>query len=147
MKLQPVYLVCGVPGSGKTWVLNQLKNQFTVVEHDDFIGQSMAWMVAVLAASKISQKPILTDCPFGERLAKEHLEACGANIMPYFIVEPVHVVMQRYQKRTGKPLPMASVTRASTIKNRAEEWSAPYGTSEVIFDLLKKEGMRLGSAK
>jgi hypothetical protein len=145
MKLQPVYMVCGVPGSGKTWVLNQLTDLFTLVRNDDHIENNKKTLFILSAAHTV--KPVLTDCPFGERLERDALESVRLEVWPYFIVEPVHVVMQRYQKREGKPLPMASVTRASTIKNRAEEWGAPYGTSEVILDLLKKEGMRLGSAK
>ncbi len=33
---QKIYLVCGVPGSGKTWVCKQLTDKFQYVAHDDY---------------------------------------------------------------------------------------------------------------
>lgn len=134
--MKPVYLICGVPGSGKTWVCEQLKDKFTYVPHDMFLKTLSS---AVVGAAKLSTvKAVLTECPFGERLLREELEAVGCHVIPYFIVEKPEVIKARYEKRENRPLPKANHTRAASIIDRALEWKAPWGTSEQILTKLKE---------
>lgn len=92
----------------------------------------------LIQATKVAKKPILTECPFAERVLRESLEARGIIVLPYFVVEMPHLVAARYFKREGKPLPKAALTRASSIINRALEWNAPCGTSTDIHAILLK---------
>lgn len=133
--MKPVYMVCGVPASGKSWVCDQLKGRFTYVPNDDYIGKPRDYLAAVRAAVD-GDKPVLTDCPFGERERRETLEGQGFSVVPMFIVEPTALVQARYLKREGRPLPQASVTRSVSIANRAAEWGAPSGSSVEILNQL-----------
>lgn len=128
-----VYMVCGVPGSGKTWVCTQLTGKFHYIPNDSFIGRDMATVI-----NRSSTGTALTDCPFGERELKHKLERMGWIVKPYFIVEPASVVSTRYLKREGRPASQAILTRAETIKNKVQEWGAPSGTSEQILKMLKE---------
>lgn len=132
----PIYLVCGVPGSGKTWVCEQLRGDFLYVSHDDYIGEDYA--KAVLTAAKTAHKPVLADCPFAERILRDRLEKGGFTVLPYFIVEDGQTVRRRYEARENKPIPSAHITRSISIKTRAEEWRAPFGKSHEVLQMLKK---------
>lgn len=90
-------------------------------------------------AARREQKPIVTECPFGERVLKEKLEKYGLTVLPYFVVEPPEVCAKRYMKREGKPIQKAAYTRATSIVNRAIEWNAPMGNSDTILAILKNK--------
>ena len=135
---QKVYMVCGVPASGKTWVLNQLRKEFTVIENDEFIGKTQKALVERIAKSAhFSPNPILFDCPFGETKLREELLRQGLTVIPLFIVEKPEMVRARYEKREKKDAPQNVLTRASTIKDRAIEWGAFFGTSLEVLSYLK----------
>ncbi len=130
---QDVTLLCGVPGSGKTWVATALRDKFCYVEHDycdDPVGQ--AWIAANTQA-----KPVLLDCPFAERKIRDALIDKGLNVTPVFIVEDPATIAHRYASREGKPASKSTLTRSVTIKERAEEWGAKFGTSTEILDYLR----------
>lgn len=127
-------MLCGVPGSGKSWVSQQLP-EYSYVSHDLY-KHDYAEQVAKAAAS--SDKPILADCPFAERELKAKLESKGLTVEPKFIVEHPLVVKQRYEAREGRPVSSSTLTRARTISSRADEWKAYKGTSEQVREHLKK---------
>lgn len=127
-------MVCGVPGSGKTWVCNQLKHKYEYIAHDE----TETLVSDVLkAARKNPQKKILIDCPFGERLLLESLLKNGLNVRPVFIIEDPKVVYQRYSQREKKPPSQNILTRAESILNRANEWNAERGNSSQILEYLR----------
>lgn len=139
--MKQVILVCGVPGSGKSWVCSKFAldaggNPYKYVPHDDHIKGD--YVKAIVDAYEESNKKILADCPFAERELKEKLEKEGFTVKPVFIIEPTEVVKKRYFDRTGKELPKASVTRSVSIKNRVDEWKAPQGTSEKVLEMLRR---------
>lgn len=131
--MQKVYLVCGVPGSGKSWVCTQLTDKFDYLPHDDFTD----FAGALATVAKISQKPILADCPFAERLLREKLEGRSIPVIPIFIIEEPGVVARRYQKREGRSVSKSTLTRAVTIRNRANEWNAFQGNAQEVLDYLR----------
>lgn len=129
-----VYLLAGVPGSGKSSVCEQLRDKFFYVSHDkcgDFLSK------VILDISKSQKKPILTDCPFAERKLKDELEAQGLDVIPVFIVEDPNVIARRYELREKKPASKATLTRASSILERAREWNAFHGTSDEVLNHLR----------
>lgn len=133
---QPVILVCGVSGSGKSWVCRQVADRFHYVAHDEHFKNHPE---VIIDTCKKADKPVITESPFGERVLREQLERAGVRVIPYFVVEHPRVVQQRYLQREGKVLPKAALTRATTIIDRANEWNAPKGTSSEILNLLRGE--------
>lgn len=134
MSSQPIYLLCGVPGSGKTWVASQLRSQYRYVPHDDHIDGNL---IQELRKAAKGDKPVLTECPFGERVLRAKLELMGLQVKAVFIVEDARVVSKRYFSDRGRLLPKSSWTRAGSIVERAKEWKAPYGTSSEILAYLR----------
>lgn len=134
MTKKKVYLICGVSGSGKTWVCEQLKDKFTYVPHDKHYND-----IGPVVSRKASlDKPVITESPFGERLVRDDFEQRGLEVIPIFVITPAEKVASQYLKREGKPLPKAAFTRASTIINRAKEWKSFHGTAEQVLKHLKE---------
>ncbi len=132
-----IYLICGVPGSGKTWACERVHEDYAYLPHDEYYHQDAVTMIAL--AARNATKPVLTECPFGEREVKSRLEAMGFEVVPVFVIEEPKVIAMRYQMREGKVLPKAHATRAVSIKDRAIEWAAHHGTSEEVLDFLRRE--------
>lgn len=136
-----VYLLCGVPASGKSWVCEQLKDKFVYVPHDlnkSEIVDAVHSANEILNVHHVVGKSILLDCPFGETKLKAQLEHAGFKVIPYFIVETPQIIEARYVTREKKALPKNVLTRATTILDRAKEWGALYGTSQEILEALKQ---------
>ena len=159
-----LYLVCGVSGSGKSWASRQVAGKFHYIPHDRcwvhptkkswdpaavwaadlgdesryLPGAKSNHLEVLVAASKVADRPLLTECPFAERELKEGLEKAGLRVVPVFVVEVPSVVAKRYQQREGKPCPQAALTRAASIRKRALEWRAFHGTSTEVFEYLKE---------
>ncbi len=132
--MQTVYLLCGVSGVGKTWICEQVKDHFEWIPQDDHFDDQVD---VTLRAAKSGVKPVLTECPFGERITREQLERKGAKVIPVFVVEDPKIVARRYESREGKPLPKNAMTRASTIIERVREWRAFSGTANEVLHHLK----------
>lgn len=135
---QAVILLCGVPASGKTWVMKRLKDKFKTVQNDDYISHGKSYLAEVVEQAARGTQPVIVDCPFGEREFKAALEAKGLEVYPFFIVETPLVIAQRYQVREGKPASKATLTRADSIGARAAEWDVPRGTSDEILEHLRE---------
>ncbi len=134
--MKPIYLICGVPGSGKSWVCEQLLNKFNYLPHDSYMGGGYA--EALRMVSRTSSVPVLADCPFAERKLRDDLGRMGIQVQPFFIIEEPSVIQKRYQDRESKPIPRQHLTRAMSIQDRADEWEAPSGTSEEILKILRE---------
>lgn len=134
MLQRPLYLICGVSGSGKTWVCKQLVERYHYIPQDEHFDDLLE---VITQEATVPGNPIITECPFGERSFRENAEAAGLSVFPYFIVETPEVCAERYLKREGKPIQMSAYSRASTIINRAIEWDAPMGTSHEILGMLQ----------
>ncbi len=132
--MQKVILVCGVSGSGKTWVSDQMQEKFHYIPHDLHYQDHAE---VVIDACKNVSKPIITECPFAERVLRQKLEEGGCEVIPVFVVEEPDLIAERYLSREGKPLPKSAYTRAGTIINRAEEWEAFHGRAEEVLAHLK----------
>lgn len=129
-----VYVVCGVSGSGKTWVCKQLADKFCYVPHDEHYSDH----VTVMRRKSLSQdKPMITECPFGERLFCGELQQKGLRVTPVFVIEHPDLIASRYHSREKKPISKAAYTRAHTISKRAKEWNAFAGTSQEVLEHLK----------
>lgn len=133
--MQSIYLVCGVPGSGKSWVCERLQHKYFYLRHDDYISGGYAEIL--IEAAYTSDKPILADCPFAERRLRDQLEMAGVRVIPVFVVEHPAIIQARYEAREGKPVSKSTMTRAFSISGRADEWNAFQGTSEEVLKHLE----------
>ncbi len=132
-----VVLLCGLPASGKSWICSQLG--WSYVPNDSYMGRESSLVDAVVKIATLPRlTPVVTDCPFGERVRRETLEARRLVVKPYFVLESVEVLWKRYQARQHRPLKRDYfVSRAPGLKQRAIEWRAPHGTSDQVLNLLK----------
>lgn len=128
-----IYLVCGVPGSGKTWVCEQLTHKFHYIPHDLHSHKKLVHL-----ASQMNDRYIVMDCPFAERKLRDLLEDADIIVKPIFIVEEPDVIKSRYLKRNGYMPTPGILTRANTIMEKVREWDAYYGTSKEVLAYLKK---------
>lgn len=132
--MKDVYIICGVSGAGKTWVCKQLTDKFEYVPHDEHYSNITK---AIINKAVSSNKPIITECPFGERLLRQELEKYNFKVKPYFVIEQPEVVASRYMERERKPIQKSALTRSKSIVNRADEWQSPRGTSEEVLKQLQ----------
>lgn len=140
--MNEVYLLIGVPGSGKTWVMDQLENKYTEVRHDHFIGKhgTVAYVGAIKSKLEVSSKPILAEAPFSISEIKDPLEKDGILVKPVFILEDPDILSRRYKNdpnRDGKDLPKGHLTRMKTYTERAKIYGAFSGNSSEVLDFLK----------
>lgn len=132
-------MIIGCPGSGKTWVTEQCKDQFEFVHHDLFIGMAGSKYVdAILDAAKTAKKPLLIEAPFSISQIKDPLEAAGLEVVPVFIQELPLTIRTRYWQREKKDIPQGHLSRQDTYLKRAKEWGSFHGTSEEVLAHLKK---------
>lgn len=139
---QPIYLVCGVPGSGKTWVCSKLKDNFKYIPHDSYAVGGYAY--ALKKAASTSDKPILGEAPFRISVLIHELEDSGLDVRTYFILEHERVIKMRYESRENKPIPKQHLTRVKTVRDRSIDYGDYVGTSDEILALLKKVGKDSG---
>lgn len=132
-------MVIGCPGSGKSWVCDQLKDKFEYVHHDLYIKMAGdTYVKEIIKAAKDATKHILCEAPFSISQLKEPLEKAGIDVIPVFIQEYPIVIETRYKAREGKHIPRGHITRQETYAKRAKEWNAFQGTSQEVFDHLSK---------
>ena len=138
--MQPIYLVVGVPGSGKSWCCEQLTEKFEYINHDGYIYLKRPghYLKVVLEKAKTAEKPLLIEAPFSVNETKDPLEKAGYNVIPVFIIEPEPVLRARYLKREKKLIPQGHITRMQTYAKRANEWKAFRGTSAEVYEYLKR---------
>ena len=134
-----IYLIVGTPGSGKTWVCNQLEDQYNYLPHDDFAGQKDgAYVMAAARLADFSDKPVLIETPFSVSKIREPLLKRGFDVVPVFIIESEAVTSQRYEKREGKQIIPGHLSRIKTYIERAAELNAFSGTSEEVLKHMKE---------
>lgn len=133
-----VYLLVGVPSSGKSWVSDQLKEQYNVIEHDTYKMKPQYIAALLSAASKGSTKPILANTPFGMSELQSSLAAMGHKVNPVFIIEQPDTLVKRYMARGGGEIPKGHLTRQETYISRAEELKAFKGTSSDVLNHLQQ---------
>jgi hypothetical protein len=109
--------------------------KFAYIPHDMYLNNHLE---VIIETARHAKNPIITECPFAERILVEGLHQKLVKVIPYFVIERPEVVKARYEKRENKPISKSALTRASTILQRAIEWNAPYGTSQQILTKLQE---------
>jgi hypothetical protein len=138
--MQKIYLVVGCPGSGKSWVCEQLAGQFNHVPHDDHMEDGgRGYVPALVQAARHGSLPVLAETPFSVSQIVEPLQEYGLVVVPVFIVENEDVLRERYREREGKEIPKGHLTRQITYARRADELGAFCGDSEAVLEHLKEQ--------
>jgi len=135
-----IYLIVGVPGSGKSWICERLGNDFKYVHHDGFIGHIKhpeKYVQAILEATKSANKPIIAEAPFSISKIMGPLVKAGKDVEPVFIIVDKKILSKRYQIREGHDIPQGHLTRMDTYAQRAKERGAFSGTSDEVLKYLK----------
>lgn len=130
-----MYLVVGVPGSGKSWVTSQLREGYEVVPHDDHIGNHYGKVLE--QKYKVGERNILGELPFSISETKEYLEGKKVPLDIVFILEKEPVLKRRYWERDGKEIPQGHLTRQKTYTQRALQYKSVSGSSDKILNYLK----------
>jgi nicotinamide riboside kinase len=133
--MRKIIILCGVPSSGKTTLINQVRDLFEVVENDDHIGKD--YVGALLKASEGVGKPVLAEAPFSISQVVDPLRAKARDVTTVFLIEDDRTLTQRYFKRDRKPIPAGHLTRNRTYAKRAEETGSFMGNGEKMLEHLK----------
>jgi len=134
-----VYIVAGVPGVGKSWVLNKLKNLSGVyyVPNDEYIGSPEERINEVVYGAD-NGLTILTETPFSESKLRQPLLDEGLSVTTVFIVEPEAKLIKRYEEDRKQWIPKGHLSRQKTYEERAKATGAFCGTSDEVLEHLRK---------
>jgi hypothetical protein len=132
--MKPIYLICAVPASGKTWACKQLTHKFDWVPHDAH--PVARYYIAILEAAKQSTKPILAEAPFRISELYDQLTKRGAVVKDYWILEPLEVCKRRYEQREGKAYLDQHIRAHAKYAARLKGSYARQGTSAQVLAML-----------
>lgn len=135
--MSPVYLLIGVPCSGKTWVADALQkaNSWLWVEHDAYHVED--YWKAVWYAAGAAGTPVIAEAPFRASVLKEQLEKKGVKVVECYITAPEALLEQRYEARKGLAYPKAFRTNLAKYNARYKDLTIR-GTSSEVLQLLKE---------
>lgn len=142
--MKKLFMLVGCPGTGKTWVANQMKDAMNHIPHDNFLKNRQGYLNQIAAQFKDqnNKKPILIETPFSVSQLREPLEQQGIKVECVYIQEPSGTIENRYFNRDGKTIPQGHLTRQETYKERAKESGSFFGTSQQVLDYLKNESSK-----
>ncbi len=138
--MQTVYLLVGVPGSGKTWVLDRLPpDKFTIIRNDDFIDCMPEHTPAIVNASRAGGRPVICDVPFSMSMVTVPLGDAGVPMKAVYLIEDVnHLLLRWHERKTKQSAQDGHLTRQQTYQLRAMTSDAPCGTSDEMLEYLSR---------
>lgn len=129
-----LFIVCGVSGSGKSWVCNQLKDISYYVSYDEIPREQHYY--EFIEGSK-TNLPILYD-PFRSPTTILRRYSTQFNTRLIVIDEPLDTIVSRIKQRGGKP----NIDSLEKIRGKIPRWRqyAEFsGTSDQVLEYLKSE--------
>lgn len=129
---QTIHMICGVPGSGKTWVATQL-NQFDYIAHDNH--PVATYHSALIRAANTSTRPILAEAPFRISVLIDQIRAAGIKVVTYYITDDESKIKLQYEQRDHKPFPKQHTTNLHKYNQRAWDYK---GYPAQILEILKQ---------
>lgn len=130
-----IYILVGVPASGKTWVCNRIKGM-TVVRNDDYMGDRSGYVQAIKEASK-GDKPVLCEAPFAASQLIEMLHSINKPIKQVLVTGPIEEIENRYKERkNGQPFRAAFKTNHRRYEEDPDRFEFS-GTSEEVLKWLE----------
>lgn len=136
--MQIVYVLVGVPGCGKTWLLDQLPtDRFTIIRNDDYIGHWADYMDAIFAAAD-GDRPVVCEATFSVSAITGKLSLRSITYQEIYIIESREMLRYRWSMRgTDMAIQMGHLTRQRTYLGRAEMQGAPHGTSDEMLETFR----------
>lgn len=130
-----IILLVGVPGSGKTWVCDRVKDSYHIIKHDEYLDGG--YLAAIMAAARCIAKPILVETPFSMSAFMEPLCEEGLAVMPIFVIASESDLERNWDTRGTKPhARKGHLTRQNTYMARAESHGAFCGNSSDVLNHL-----------
>lgn len=128
-----LYLVCGVSGSGKSWVCNQLKDKYEYLSSDSSPKKGHVEKLKEMAKTS---KPLLYDLSVSISTFIKN-NAAEFDIYPIFIKETREVILARLAERgTGMAL---SDSRLKAIDSRTVKYGKFSGTTVEVLKYLEEK--------
>lgn len=132
--MNKIYLIVGVPGSGKSWVCNQLKDKFNYIPHDKVHEcNTQLYIDNINFIARTRDKPVLAETPFSVSIYTDAIQ----NIETVYILEDYNKVLERYEVREGKRPSPGDRTRQETYTKRAKKSNSFSGTSQEVLNYLR----------
>jgi len=128
-----IYVLVGVPASGKSWVCSQLREQYHHLAHDEYARDAY---VAALKSAAQGNRPILAEAPFNAADLVAKLRMSAIPTEQILVTAPLNTITARYYERNGKDYP----ANFRTNHGRYEADSSRFwfsGTSSQVVDKLK----------
>ena len=126
-----LYLLCGVSGSGKSWIAGQLQDKFIYISHDKTPKKQH---LSRLLDPNNHSKPLLYDLSVKtSTFIRRHSDKF--EIKPVFIIEDQKVIENRLRNRGGK-VTESLPKRIKIIQQRAKTYGVFSGTSEEVLNYL-----------
>ena len=136
--MQKVYLLCGPPGCGKTWVSEQIEKHFSFVVHDEH--PIDVYPVALLNAARVSDKPVLGNAPFRASVIIKFLKSRNIEVKAIYIVEPYDTVARRFIEREGREKFSTWHRKNIRHQNLRAETNADFkGTANEVLEYMRGE--------
>ncbi len=136
--MQTVYLIVGVPASGKSTILSQC-DSFERLEHDAFIGHPPgSYVKAIKRLVAYATKSVLVETPFSISQISEPLAKAGIIVKPLVIVESSETLHKRWDERsTAAKVRAGHLSRQCTFEERARSHAWPMGTASQMLAYLQ----------
>lgn len=143
--MSKVYLLVGVPGSGKSWVAAQVKHLCLYLEHDAYIDNEDPegdYIKDIIELVPHAKKPVLLETPFSVSFYTEKLVKAGIPVKLLYICPDRHTLETQYRDRAdrlGKPvrdINKGHLTRNRTFIDRALASGDIVGDSEAVLKIL-----------
>lgn len=133
-----VYLLCGPPGCGKTWVSEQIAEKFNFLIHEEYPIEQ--YQTALLNASWISEKPVLGNLPFRCGVVIDFLKSKNVDTKAIYVVEPYDTVARRFIEREGRERFSGWHKKNIRHQNKRAAQRADFaGTAEEVLNYMRKE--------
>jgi hypothetical protein len=135
--MSTIYMVVGVPGSGKSWVCARLTGVARLLHHDLWSGmEGDRYAAEILREAGTPGLPVLCEAPFSVSKTRDRLLAAGHGVVTAYIIEDEDTLVDRYMNREGRLPPVSSWARQRTYLARALEEQAFYGSSAEVWAYL-----------
>jgi hypothetical protein len=126
--------LCGVPGSGKTWIATKLRDKFMYIPHDEYpVG---SYYEAIGIAATMSSRPILAEAPFRISILIQQPHKLGLTVITHYLRLSPNVIISRYEARDRKPFPKQHLT--NLVKYNKRDWDSS-GSPEEILEYLRNK--------
>lgn len=143
-----IYLIAGVPCSGKTWVFEQLAKNKTLqgkyehLAHDDYIGKDYVGSIKEkcirLCSSSKSPRVVIIETPFSPTKLGTPLKTEGLQVEEVYLT-PGERILRGNNENRGRRLKEKELKQNQTFLKRAQENNCFHGDALSVMIYLTQE--------